>query len=550
MILSRLNKPQLTALDFAIAGAATLVAAAIRLPALQTIPVFTDEIHDMEFAQRIAQGGYWPIVSYDMYNGPGLYYLHALGMRLGGGALWPRFLVLIIGSLTVGLSYFLGRSLAAHQRPDAPAFQRLAGLLAAAFMAVSFTPIVVNSHLIWSNSTSPFWVALFLLAISETVRRDRVRWLVPAGILGGLAWQTHPSIVVIVLGAGLWVAVMRPAWLRSGWAWLGALMVLLFVSNIVLFTLTSGGANIDQAASRSYAWTGGASLSDYLVNVQGFLLTGYEMVASSFRSALPPEVREGLLLSPPVILLGGVTGVALAYTARRAGLPLACWLVACLIIPYLNRRYNAYIEARYLAPLLPATYAAVGALLAAALLAAVPRADAVGDRPVSVWGLVAQPDSAAVGLTRRGVRLAVGLTAVGLIVLGLVYPLWRLQQYYDYQYASGRSNVRLWQIIAVGHQAHAEGAEVITDRGLKDVRTLTGMNIDRVFDTLSDLEQIPLEKRRVERLPDSAVGSYLVLTDERRDLLASILQLEPVDVGEPIAPVHTSGYWVYRVVGR
>ena len=104
MILSRLNKPQLTALDFAIAGAATLVAAAIRLPALQTIPVFTDEIHDMEFAQRIAQGGYWPIVSYDMYNGPGLYYLLALGMRLGGGALWPRFLVLIIGSLTVGSS--------------------------------------------------------------------------------------------------------------------------------------------------------------------------------------------------------------------------------------------------------------------------------------------------------------------------------------------------------------------------------------------------------------------------------------------------------------
>lgn len=538
MILSRLNRPQLTALDFAIAGVATLVAAAIRLPALQTIPVFTDEIHDMEFAQRIAQGGYWPIVSYDMYNGPGLYYLLALGMRLGGGALWPRFLVFILGSLTVGLSYFLGRSLAAHQRADAPAFQRLAGLLTAAFLAVSFVPIVVNSHLIWSNSTSPFWVALFLLAISEAVRRDRVRWLVPAGILGGLAWQTHPSIVVIILGAGLWVAVMRRAWLRSGWAWLGALMVLLFMSNLVLFTLTSGGANIDQAASRSYAWTGGASLSDYLVNVQGFLLAGYEMASSSFRSALPPEVRDGLLLSPPVILLGGMAVVALAYTARRAGLPLACWLVACLIIPYLNRRYNAYIEARYLAPLLPATYAAVGALLAAALLAAWPRAAALPGH------------STAGGLTSRGAQLAVGLTAVGLIVLGLVYPLWRLQQYYDYQYASGRSNVRLWQMIAVGHQAHAEGAEVITDRGLKDVRMLTGMNIDRVFDTLSDLERIPLEKRRVERLSDSPVGSYLVLTDKRRDLLAPILQLEPVDVGEPIAPVHTSGYWIYRVVGR
>lgn len=547
---SRFDRAYPRALDFGIAAAATVAAAAIRLPALQMMPVFTDEIHDMEFARRIAQGGYWPTVSYDTYNGPGLYYLLALGMQLGGGAMWPRYLVFIIGSLTVGLSYFLGRSLAAHQRPDALAFQRLAGLLTAVFMAVSFTAIVVNSHLIWSNSTSPFWATLFLLAISEAVRRNRVRWLVPAGILGGLAWQTHPSIVVIVLGAGLWVAVMRPAWLRSGWAWLGALMVLLFVSNIVLFTLTSNGANIDQAASRSYAWTGGASLPDYLTNAQGFLLAGYEMVSSSFRSALPPEVREGLLLSPPVILLGVLAVVALTYTARRAGLPLACWLAAALIIPYLNRRYNAYIEARYLAPLLPATYAAMGTLLAAALTAAWRSLDAAQAHPASAWGVVASPQPSAGRLTARGASLALGLAAAALVALGVAYPLIRLQQHYDYQYAIGRSNARLWQIIAVSHQARAEGADIITDRGLKDVSMVTGMNIDRVFDTLSDLEGIPLEKRRVERLPDSPVGSYLVLTDERRDLLAQVLQLEPVDVGEPIAPVHTSGYWIYRVVGR
>ena len=547
---SSLTSPRLTPLDYAVATVLTLVAAALRLPALQTIPAFTDEIFSVEYARQIARGGFWPIISYDSYIGPHVQYLMALGIRLGGGATWPRTLALIFGSLTVGLTYFLGRSLAAHQRPAAPAFQRLVGVLAAAFMAVAFTPIVVNSHVTWTNCTSPFWTTLFLLAVSEAVRLDRVRWLVPAGILGGLALQTHPVIIVIILGAGIWVALMRPAWLRSGWAWLAALMVPLLMTNLVYYALTSQGESIDLATSRGYAWTGGASLSEYLTNIQGFLSTAYQMVASSFLDALPPSARDGLLLSPPVVLLGGLALLALLYTARRAGLPLACWLVAMLLIPYFNKRYNVYIDTRYLAPLLPPTFAAMATLLADGLTLAWPRPAVVSARPTAAAGLVAEADPTHHPLSAPAVRWLVGLTTVGLIALALVYPLLRLQQYYDYQTSIGRTNDRLWQIVAVAHQANAEEAEIITDRGLKDVRLVSGINIDRAFSALSDMDQIPLEKRRVEKLPISPVGSYLVLTDERRDLLKSTLQLEPVDIGEPPAAVNAAGYWIYRVVGR
>lgn len=542
-----LCSPRLTQVDLALAGCVAFIGALIRLYQLQLIPAFTDEIHEIEFAFQIAQGGYWPIVSYDTYNGPGFHYLLALGIWMGGGAGWPRLLPFILGVLTVCLTYFLGRSLTALHRPDDPALQRLAGLLAAALMTVSFTSVIVNSRLAWSNSSSPFWTTLFLLALSEAVRFDQPRRLVLVAVLGGLAQQTHPSIIVIILGAGLWAALMRPRWLLSRWTGLSILVLVVCVSNLLLFTLTSGGANIAQASTRYYAWTGGTNLPDYLSNVRGFLVTGYEVIGSTFRSALAPHVRDTVLFSPPLLLYGLLTLLALAYTVRRAGLPVACWLVALILIPYFNRRYNAYIEGRYLAPLLPATFGVIGTLLATWLASAWRHPSLRFDQPAPTLGLVANQgrfDSWSGAQVRR---LLSGLVAGACLGVLLIYPLVRLNDHYEFQSAQGRTNARIWQVIHALQEPAAKGELILIDRGLKNVHISSGMNIYRVLEVLLDLDRIPNDKQRVEKLADAPVGAYMVLTDERRAILAHKLKLEPVDVGAPIAHINTSGFWVYRV---
>ncbi|MFN8484683.1 MAG: glycosyltransferase family 39 protein [Anaerolineae bacterium] len=512
--------PRLALLDSLLAALLTALAAWVRLDTLQLVPSFTDEIGEIQFANEIATGHILPIVSKDTYMGPLYHYLLAAGLWAGGDATWPRTFSMLLGALTVGLTYFLGVSLAALYRPGAPARARLAGLIAAALMTVSFVPVVVNSHIAWSNTTSPFWATLFFLAVSETVRRNNPRLLLLDAILGGLALQTHPSVVVFVLGAAVWLVAMRPAWLRTRWPWLAVVVGALSIANLIGYTLASGGQSIALASSRNYAWSSSLTIGAYLQNARGFLLTAYEIVGSTFPRALPPEAA--ILLSPMLVVYGALGIAALLVTTRRAGLPLALWLAALALIPIFNRRYEAYIEGRYLAPLLPPTFAAVGILLASGLLA---------------WG----------SAPRRRLGRAAAVASAAAIALCLAYSLARLDQYYAYQMAAGYSNARLWQVIEAVNESKQDGSMVLVDRGLKDLRNGNGVNVYRLLDGLLELERTGTDKQRVEKLPSAPVGAYMILTDEQRDALAGALNLEPLDVGTPPAVAEPGAYWVYRV---
>lgn len=181
--------PRRRVVDLLVVAAVVALAAVIRYRWLMMVPRFTDESEEIQFALKIARGGYWPLVSVDTYNGPLIHYLLSFGLRLVGDPRLPWLTVWAFGALTVGATYGLGLSLSAGRR--------MVALVAASLMAVSFIPIVVNSHLAWSSSTTPFWTTMFLIAVSETHRRVRPRWLLAAALLGGLAQQTHPSVVAI-----------------------------------------------------------------------------------------------------------------------------------------------------------------------------------------------------------------------------------------------------------------------------------------------------------------------------------------------------------------
>ncbi len=513
-----------TAVDALLAALLSLAGAAVRLYALQLVPTLTDETDEIQFALRIAGGGFLPAVSVDTYNGPLHHYLMAAGLALGGGATWPRSLVMLLGALTVGLTYLLGASLAAQMAGwRAAGWLRLAGVIAAALMAVSFVPVVVNSHIAWSNATTPFWTTLTLLILSEARRQSRPALLIAAGIAAGLAVQTHPTAVIVLLGGAVWIAATRPAWLRTGWPWLALGAALLMVSNLILYNVFTAGGSAEGAARRDYAFTGGVNLPEYLANAQGFLGMAYQLVGSTFVSTLPADTAATTMRSPAVILYAVVAVVAVLYTARRAGLPLACWLAALIMLPVINRAYDSHISARYMAPLLPPTFAAMGALLARG-----------------------------VAMLRGGSRArgAVGVAVATLAGLLVLYPAARLSNYYFYELADGRNNARLWQLVDAVRAPGQAGTPIVLDRGLRDARLDAGGHVYKALGTLLDLEGVPHENPRAEELPAVPDGALLVLTDAQRDALTTPLRLTPVDVGATPQPAAPGGYWLYRVGPR
>ncbi len=542
-----------TRLDWLLVAVLTLAAAWVRLGAAQLVPTLTDETDEIQFALRIAQGGFWPAVSVDPYNGPLHHYLLALGIALGGGATWPRLWMVTLGALTVGLTYALTRSLgrqsvASGQRAAGSGQQaagsgqgstvnrqssivnRVAGVIAGALLTVSFVPVVVNSHIAWSNASTPFWTTLALLLMSEARWRGTAgapsgRWLVAAGGAAGLAVQTHPTALIPILGGALWLAVTRPAWLRTRWPWLALLAALLVVSNLIVYNIVTGGGSAEGAARRDYAFTGGVSVADYLANMRGFVGMAYQLVGSTFVSTLAVDQAAPALRAPVVVVYALTALVAVLVTVRRGGLPLACWLTALVLLPVINRAYDSHISARYMAPLLPPTFAALGLLLATPL-AIHPRFEE----------------------KRAWRRWMVALLSLLLTAWLAAYPLLRLNEYYRFELADGRNNGRIWQILAAVREPGRQGTPVVLDRGLRDAKLDAGGHVYKALGTLLDLDRVPHTNPRVEELADTPPEALLVLTDARRDALAGSLRLVPVELDRPPAPAAPGGYWLYRAL--
>ena len=91
--------------------ALVLVAAAIRWPELNILPPYTDETEESLRAWAIAQGEIRPLTNVDAYVGALWSYVVADGFRVLGRSPGARLLSLVAGSITVGVTYLLGRHL-------------------------------------------------------------------------------------------------------------------------------------------------------------------------------------------------------------------------------------------------------------------------------------------------------------------------------------------------------------------------------------------------------------------------------------------------------
>ncbi len=506
------------------------VAALVRLPYAHQVPMLTDEVNEVLFAARMVRDQSWPLVAQVSYIGPVFHYLIAAGLLLGAGPFWPRWLALALGALTVGLTYWLATSLSAAARAPAKAGaarpvtarDRAAGHMAAGLYAVSFIPVVVNSHIAWSNATTPFWTTLALLALGVADRRAEPRWLALAGMLLGLALQSHPSALPIAAGGALFVVLRRRAWLRTPWPWVGLALAVLFTANLLLYNAQTDGGSLAGMRERTYTVPAGEVGAEYAANARELVRMAYQLVSSSFLGRDPeqgtPELAA-LLRSPLAVLYGLLVLAALLLTTRRQPLPACLWLAALIMVPGINRGYRYYLQARYLAPLLPPTLAALGLWLA-------------------TW--------TGAGPWPRRPRWRQAL-AGALVLLLMAYSGFRLVAFYQRELAAHRTNERLWQVLAEVRGQGTEERPITLDRSLADIDTTGGGDVLKALDSTLRAWGAARAKPRLDELPLTLPGTVMVLTPAQRQRLESALRLEPLDPGSQSAPFGPGEFGVYRV---
>ncbi len=139
-------------LSWAISILLFLVALAIRLPHLWTIPSLTDEGDEVLLGLAIAKGRLLPLTNVSTYLGSLYnYLLAAVFVVFGPSPFAARALVVLAGALTVPGTYFLARELGLGQR---------AALIAAGLIATSGAHVMVSSHVAWAHSLAPLAATL------------------------------------------------------------------------------------------------------------------------------------------------------------------------------------------------------------------------------------------------------------------------------------------------------------------------------------------------------------------------------------------------------
>lgn len=494
-------------------GLLFVAAAAVRFPYLWTIPQFTDETFDSLKSFSIYQGQQLPLYARESYIGALQNYLEAAAFFLAGGSLYaPRAVVWLLGSFTVVATYLLAREMLGRPR----------AWLAAALMATSGVHVAGNSHVAYSHSTTPLYVALGMMLLYRAVHRQSGPSLAGAGFACGLALQTHPTVVAFLPGAAAYLLWKGRALLHGRWPYLTVCAFLIAYSNMIAYNLTSGfGSFGGNRFSNPSTWDLTNPKHEAVIEALLRLPAG----------AVDARPDSGSFLGDPlVVAYAGLVIVGFALLGR-VGNPLP-WLVTVsvlVIFPFFKADSSALDipphYGRFLAPLLP--------LLVAGLSA-------------GAW-----PLAVAVGRRLRGPasphRVRHGLILLS-ATLFLVPPLASLSRYYSQSFEQGRTNDRFFQVLTTVESARTGGETVLLDAGLSREQLGGGGSAARALRYLLTMRGIPYEDWVPE--PETLVGRpdaelLLVLTRQTSRSIGAELPLIPV------AGQDSSGgrlpYGVYRL---
>lgn len=437
-----------------------VLAAAVRLPYLQTVPRYTDEVKEVVWGLRIYWGEHLPLAAHNGYSGPIWNYLLAgLFAAFGPAPGLPRATMFVIGCATVVATYALGRALGG----------RTAGWVAGLLMATSYIPILLNSHVAWSACAVPMLTTGALLACVEARRRDSGAWMVIAGLLVGLGMQAHPVAILIVPGLAVWMAstARGRGMIRSRKTFAAGAAVVLAYANMLAFHAGSRLATVTAAVEKlSDGVPGERSPGAYAAALDAATANLVDMLGARGHVALVPYGLDvGVAVWVGVLIVLGL----LVYAASRgATLPLIVTATVVLLVPLFNEAYSFPLGARYLSFLLPLVYAAAG-VSAAGLVASWGRRSAAG----------------------RG--LAVGLVVLAVLAVSTLH-LVSLARTYREAAAAGRTNDLVHEILTVAQSESASPGAVVLWSDRIDAKYSGGGHLHRVFAMLLGLAEIPNER--------------------------------------------------------
>lgn len=489
-------------------------AVAVRLPNFMTVPAISDESREVLWGLDIARGVHFPLTSVDTYDGPLFPYLMALAFRvLGISPELPRLLVLVLNALAVVATYWLG-ILWSKRMTNRIVFQQLAGLIAASFMLTSSVQIFVNSHLAWSNSTTPFFTTLTVLAFAYALQRVSLRrWLV-AGALYGIALQTHPSVIMLAPALSLSVVFdsRGRAALKTGVPFWGVVAALSTYSPVILHNLLSLGsaqASIDTAVRRTYAFGLPENWIEYVARLGMHSIELLRALGSSFETF----ANTADYLNSPLVfgfLLSLIA--ALLFLARR-GNPFPALAVGStiLLLAVFDRRTNFPYDTRYFGFLLPLIFAAfgiLGAFLVRVLWTWTPENLRRVTAPILLAGRVI-------------------LTAVFLINLArlVIFPLYVLVGVNQFFLLNGLNSVPLLELAQRARVEQARRVWMDNDLTGEAYWMCNGVTAGEALAYLMELNTIPVQFTDVAQLHLSD-GAWVALTPAHAGQLAARFGLQ------------------------
>jgi 4-amino-4-deoxy-L-arabinose transferase-like glycosyltransferase len=455
--------------DAATTLALLVVAALVRYPYIYVVPRFRDETFNATVALQVYRGepkwtDHEPYIS-SLFN-----YIVAAGMFIVGPTIYAaRLVVTAIGVLTVGATYFLGRELGGP----------LVGIIAASLLLTNGIHIAPMGHVAFSGSITPFFTTVtFWLLHRSRVRRSP--WtFVGACFTLGLSMMTHPTIVAFLPGVAGWYLWRNLGVLRGRWPYLGALAFLIAFSPMITFNILTGGESIRYAIYTAtergdYARGKSTALSPatYIEREKDYWL----MLHGTLGGAVDDRDGPAAYLTDPTLVATSVLAiVGSVWAARRRGYALFFWLLGSytLLFPLFDaNHYDVAYDGRYVMPLLPMIYAAIGVLIV----------------DVGAWARSRLGSPTAM----TGVTVGLALLVVALVAA----PVLSLSRYYARGVRAEPTNASFVRAVDDIKAALRPGDIIILDGNLNDRLVPNASDTDeasslRVFKYLMEFGQVP-----------------------------------------------------------